>query len=307
MTGGPRRLLGRLSPYFYLSPALASMAVLSFFPISYTVYIAFTNFSLYHFDHYQFVGLANFKEILAGPFKDVFIPVLLWTVVFALLTTLLNFSAGLFLAVLLNNPNMRETNLYRALLIIPWAIPGTIAMLSWTGLLNESYGAINRLLALLHVDPVPWLNEPFWARISLLLVNLWLGFPFMMNVSLGALQAIPHDLYEAAEIDGANWLGKFRHVTLPLLMSFSLPLVISSFAYNFNNFGIAYLLTGGGPPRVDSAFAGYTDNLSSFSYKMTMQFNRYDLASTMSIIIFLVVGTLSLINMNLSRAFKEVD
>jgi len=290
--------------YVYLAPALISMAVLSFFPIALTVYYAFTNFNLNHFEDYKFVGFKNFVDILTGPFKEVFAPTFAWTFFFALITVLLNFSVGLLLAVLLNNKFMKETNIYRSILIIPWAIPGTIAALAWQGLLNEEYGAINMLLKTLHIHPIPWATDPFWAKVSVFIVNLWLSYPFMMNAALGALQSIPTELYEVAEIDGAGWFTKLFKITIPMIVPAALPIVISSFAYSFNNFNVVYLVTGGGPARLDTQFAGHTDLLVSATYKLTMQFYRYDLASAMSIIIFFIVGTISLINMKLTRAFE---
>ncbi|AEM74767.1 carbohydrate ABC transporter permease [Caldicellulosiruptor acetigenus] len=290
--------------YAYLAPALISMAVLSFFPIAMTVYYAFTNFNLNHMEDYKFVGFKNFVDIITGPFKEVFAPTFAWTFTFALVTVLINFAVGLLLAVLLNNKFMKETNIYRSILIIPWAIPGTIASLAWQGLLNEEYGAINMLLKTFHIDPIPWMTDPFWAKISIFIVNLWLSYPFMMNASLGALQSIPPELYEVAEIDGAGWFTKLFKITIPMIVPTALPILISSFAYAFNNFNVVYLVTGGGPARLDTQFAGHTDLLVSTTYKLTMQFYRYDLASAMSIIIFFIVGTISLINMKLTRAFE---
>lgn len=305
--GKKERFFRKVRPYAYVSPALISMALFSFLPIAYTVYVAFTDMSLYHFNEWSFVGFKNLFELFTGPFSRVFLPVLAWTIVFAALTTLLNYILGLFLAILLNNPHLKESNIYRAILIIPWALPGTIAILSWTGVLNVSFGPVNTFLKMVGLSPIPWLTDPFWAKVSILLVNLWLGYPFMMSACLGGLQSISQDLYEAADIDGASSWQKFRYVTLPLLMSFSIPLLISTFAYNFNNFGMVFLLTGGGPPRLDTSFAGTTDIMATFGYKLTLQFFRYGLAGMMSLVLFLMVGTLTLIQMKLSRAFEEVD
>lgn len=199
--------------YAYLSPALISIAILSLFPIAYTIYIAFTNFNLYHFKNYNFVGLANFKYILSGPFKDIFVSVFVWTILFAVASTILCYIVGLLLAVLLNNKNMWETNIYRAVLIIPWALPGTIAVLAWSGLFNETYGGINAILSVLHISPKPWLTDPAWARIGIIIANVWLGYPFMMNVCLGGLQAIPPEMYESADLDGATWWDKMVNIT----------------------------------------------------------------------------------------------
>ncbi|MBL0389355.1 sugar ABC transporter permease [Tumebacillus sp. ITR2] len=302
-----RKKQNSLIPFAYLSPALLTIAVFSLGPVIYTIYLSFTNFNLNHFDTFQFVGFDNYKAILTGPFFKVFAPVFLWTVVYALLATGMSYMVGLILAVLLNNERMKESNFYRAILVIPWALPAAIAILAWQGLYNESFGQFNLLLSKIGLDKIPWLSDPFWAKFAVILTTIWLGYPFMMNVCLGALQAIPKDLYEAADIDGAGRWKKFISVTLPGLTSSTLPLLISSFAFNFNNFGAAFLITGGGPPRPDTQFAGYTDILVSSAYSMTLTFNRYDLASALSLIIFLIVGTLSFINMKYTKAFEEVD
>lgn len=302
-----RQKKSSIIPFAYLSPALLTIAIFSLGPVIYTIYLSFTNFNLNHFDTFQFVGFDNYKEILAGPFFKVFAPVFVWTVIYALAATGIAYLIGLILAILLNNPKMKEKNLYRAMLVIPWALPAAIAILAWQGLYNESFGQINLLLSKIGLDKVAWLSDPYWAKFAVILTTVWLGYPFMMNVCLGALQAIPKDLYEAADIDGAGRWKKFTSVTLPGLTSSTLPLLISSFAFNFNNFGAAFLITGGGPPRADTQFAGYTDILVSSAYKMTLTFNRYDLASALSLVIFLIVGTLSFINMKFTKAFEEVD
>ncbi len=297
----------RLYPYAYLTPAWLSLIVLSFIPIVATVIIAFTNFSLNHLNDAKWVGLQNFRLILAGPFAGAFFPLLAWTFMFAALSTVLVYALGLFLATLLNNKNMRESYVYRALLIIPWAVPGTIAVLSWSGVLNQSAGAMNAVLHLFGLQPIPWLNDPLWAKVSMIGVNLWLGYPFMMNAALGALSSIPEDLYESADLDGAGWWQKMRWITLPLLTGATLPLLISTFGYNFNNFGMVYLLTGGGPPSMTNAFVGKSDILISAAYKMTLTFNRYDLASAFSLVIFAIVAVITAVNMKATHAFEEVD
>lgn len=198
--------------------------------------------------------------------------------------------------------------IYRAILIVPWALPSTIAILAWQGLLNEQYGGINNLLHVIGIAwNIPWLTNPLWARIGLIIVNVWLGFPYMMNVCLGGLQSISTEYYEAAEIDGASKFQCFKSITLPMVTKLSIPLVISSFAANFNNFGNIYMITQGGPARVDNQFAGYTDILASTTYKMTTWSNRYELSATFSVLIFIIVGTFTLVNMHLSGSFKEVD
>lgn len=292
----------------YLLPALISILLVTVFPIIYTVFISFTNYNLFHLKNFSMVGFANYKEVLSGSIRTVFFPVLGWTVAFATISTLGAYLMGLILAILLNNKNMKESKIYRSILIVPWALPATIAILAWQGLLNEKYGGINNFLHLLGMTKnIPWLTNPFWARTGIIIVNIWLGFPYMMNVCLGGLQSISQEYYEAAKIDGASRWQCVKHITMPMVTRLSIPLIISSFAANFNNFGNIYMITQGGPARVDNQFAGYTDILASTTYKMTTWSNRYDLSATFSVLVFIIVGTLTLINMKMSGSFKEVD
>ncbi len=299
----------KLKPYGYLAPALISITVLSIAPTLFTIGLAFTDASLYNFKTgFSFVGLANFKEIFNGSLAKVFFPVFGWNILYATLCALTQYSLGMFLAVLLNNRHMRESNLYRSLFIIPWAIPGTIATLAWAAFFNTSGGQINLALTqLFGIDPIPWLQHPNLAKVATLLVNLWMGFPFFMTVCLGALSSIPNDLYEAAEIDGASNWQKFWRVTFPLMFKFTIPLLIGSFALNFNNLNTAILLTNGMPPRAASAWAGHTDILASVGYKLTINLNRYALSAAMSVILYIIVAGLTWFNMKVTGAFGEEE
>ena len=304
-----KRLKDTIKAMPYLLPAVISIIIFTIIPIVYTVVIAFTDYTMYSQGNIKFVGFANFIEVLTGPFKEVFLPVFGWNIIFAVVSTAGTFFLGLIVAMAVNNPNIKEKSVYRAILIIPWALPATVAILSWQGLLNGSYGAINNLLLNLHLisNPIPWLTDPTWARVALIIVNIWLGFPYMMNVCLGALGAIPDSYYEAADVDGASKWLQFRKITLPSLAQISYPLLISSCAFNFNNFGSAFLITKGGPPRMATQFAGYTDILASVNYKLSTQFGRFEIASAISIIIFLILGTISYYQMKLSGQFEEVE
>lgn len=292
----------------YLTPALISITIFTILPILYTIYISFTNYTIYSNGKIDFVGLSNFINVFTGPFKEVFIPVFVWTVLFAVISTIGCFSVGLGFAMILNNPNLKERGFYKGLLIIPWALPVTIAVISWQGLLNGSYGAINTLLLNINLiqEPIKFLSDPNFARVCIILVNIWLGFPYMMNVCSGALAAIPKTYYEAADMDGASKFQQFRKITLPSIAVTSFPLLITTFAFNFNNFNSAYLITSGGPAQVGTQFAGYTDILASTTYKLSTQFGRYDMASALSIILFVIVATLAYIQMKASRQFEEV-
>lgn len=289
----------------FILPALISIIVFTIAPIIYTVFISFTDYNMYHLDDFSMVGIQNYVKVITGSISEIFFPVLGWTIVFAILCTVGGYLMGLALAILLNNPKMREAKIYKSILIVPWALPATIAILSWQGLLNESSGGINTLLNMLNVNSVPWMTNVFWARTGIIIVNLWLGFPYMMNVCLGGLQSIDATYYEVARVDGATKWQSFKTITFPMVMRVSIPLVVSNFAFNFNNFTNIYMITGGGPARVGSQFAGSTDILASTIYKMTTQSNRYELSATLSVISFAIVGTLTLINLRLSGAFKE--
>lgn len=291
----------------FVLPAFISIIVFTLAPIAYTIFISFTNYNMYHLDSYDIVGISNYIDVITGSISEVFFPVLGWTIVFAVICTFGGYFIGLGLAILLNNPHMREAKLYKSVLIIPWALPATIAILSWQGLLNESAGGLNTIVQMLGGNALPWMTDPFWARTGVIIVNLWLGFPYMMNVCLGSLQSIDTTYYEAARVDGASKWQRFKSITFPLVTRMSVPLIVSNFAFNFNNFANIYMITKGGPAREGSQFAGSTDILASTIYKMTTQSNRYELSATLSVLSFLIVGTLTLINLNLSGAFKEVD
>ncbi len=295
--------------YYFLAPALISIFIFTLLPVFSTVYYAFTDYTQYSKGEINFVFLSNFIEVLTGPFKETFLPVFAWTMIFAIISTLGCFFLGLIIALVLNNPNIRERGIYKGILILPWALPASVAILSFQGLFNGSYGQINNLLMQMNIiqEPIKWLTDPNLARISIIMVNIWLGFPYMMNVCLGSLSAIPEVYYEAAEVDGATKWKQFMHITLPAITKTAYPLVISSFAFNFNNFGSAFLITTGGPPRLTTQFAGYTDILASVNYKLSMQFGRFDIASALSIIIFIIIASISFIQMKASGQFEEVD
>lgn len=257
------------------------------------------------------IGFSNYIRLLmnkaiSGPFMQVFT----WTVVWALLSVVFTFILGLFLAMVLNNPHLHFSGLYRSLLIIPYAIPGFVSALVWRGLLNTDFGQVNRVLEALFNLSIPWLQDPFWAKVGLFVVNLWLGFPYMMIVTLGALQSISPELHEAAYCDGATVGQRLRHITFPLLMTSVLPLLISSFAFNFNNFTLIHLLTDGRPPISGAATpAGSTDILISYTYRLAFEGGRgsdFGLASAVSVLIFILIGTITWFNFRFTRSLEDV-
>ncbi len=271
------------------------------------------NEEVYLIGYIDFVGWKNFLRILRDPrISGPFFKIFAWTFFWALFSVVFSLAVGLPFALVLNDPKLKGRNIYRTLLIIPWAIPVFISALVWrNGLLNESYGVINKfLLPALNLPAIRWMNDPFWARVGVLLVNVWLTYPYMMTISLGALQGIPYELYEAAMIDGAGKFRRFTGITFPLLMTVIAPLLVSSFAFSFNNFTIIYLITAGGPPIPGSTTpTGYTDILISYVYKLAFQAGTgqdFGLAAAISILIFFLVGGISYINFRFSGVFEEV-
>ncbi len=259
-------------------------------------------------------GLVNYVKLItdrqvSGPFVQVFF----WTFVYSTITVILNFALGLFTAILLNDPHLRLRTLYRILAVVPYALPAFITILVWRGMLNEHFGVINQILVALFGSGarIPWLQNAMWAKTSVLLVNLWLGFPYMMLIALGALQSIPSELYEAARVDGAGWWGRFHKVTLPLLLMPLAPLLIGSYAFNFNNFTLIYLLTQGGPPIAGAMTpAGATDILISYTFNLAFageHGNQLGLAAAVSVMIFVIIATISAINFRMTGALEELS
>ena len=257
------------------------------------------------------VGFQNFFDIITNPrVTGPFFRVFRWTFLWALLSVVSTFALGLGLAILLNDPYLELRHVYRTILILPYAIPGFISIMVWAGLLNVDFGVVNRILRSLVGVTIPWFHDGFWARVGVLLVNLWLGYPYMMIVSLGALQSIPQELYEAARVDGANRWQRFWKITLPLLLISVAPLLVGSFAFNFNNFNVIYLLTGGGPPIPGAqTLAGQTDILISYTYKLAFggAGAQYGFASAISLIIFLIIGTISALNFRFTRRLEQMS
>jgi arabinogalactan oligomer/maltooligosaccharide transport system permease protein len=253
------------------------------------------------------IGFANFSKILTsksyrGPFFQIF----LWTVFFAAAVVFLSFFVGLLLAIVLNKKGLLFQRTYRSLILVPWAVPGFLSLLVWQGLLNDDFGVVNRLL---HTN-IPWLFDANWAKVSVILVSFWLTVPYFFLVSMGALQSIPEELNEAALVDGGGRTQIFRRVTLPLVLVATSPLLIASFAFNFNNFNNIYLLTQGGPTQPDQPIAGSTDILISYTYKLALATGKgqdYGLASAVSIIIFLIVATISAISFSRTKALENLN
>jgi arabinogalactan oligomer/maltooligosaccharide transport system permease protein len=251
------------------------------------------------------VGLENYERLVNDDdTRNVFFRVLVWTILFSLFSVGLSFALGLLLAIVFNDERMFGRKWYRSLIIIPYAIPSFMTALVWRGMLNQQFGVINRWLGL----NLPWLDGQWLPYFSILLVNTWLGFPYMFLVCTGALQSIPSDLTEAASVDGASGFKAFRLITFPLLLVAVGPLLVASFAFNFNNFNIIYLLTEGRPP-VPGSDAGRTDILISYVYKIAFAGGGgvdYGFAAAVSLVIFLIVATISAFSFRATRSLEEM-
>lgn len=251
----------------------------------------------------QFVGFDNFTRIISDTtLRNSFLGILTWNIAFGALSVASTFALGLLLAVVLNRKLVGQ-RLTRSLLLLPYALPGFITALVWASMYNTDFGLINNLTGL-HID---WLGDPFWAKAALLLTNLWLGFPYMFIVCTGALQSIPASLTEAATIDGASPWQAFRAVTLPMLLTAVAPLLVASFAFNFNNFALIYLLTRGGPFAPDNPQAGATDLLISYTYRLAFGGGgaQFGFAAAISIFIFIIVALMSVSTFRRTQALEE--
>ncbi len=246
------------------------------------------------------IGWDNFERIftsegIRGPMVSIFI----WTFVFAIASVVLTFALGLTLAVILQWPHLRFKAVYRILLILPYAVPAFISILVFKGLFNQNFGEINLILeALFGVRP-SWFTDGNLARVMVLIVNTWLGYPYMMLLAMGFLQAVPEDHKKAAALEGASAVRVFFTITLPQIIPPFLPLLIASFAFNFNNMVLIFLLTRGLPDIPGTVIpAGETDILASFTYRLAFDNagQQFGLAGAITLLIFLVVAAISYAN-----------
>ncbi|MGZ9234233.1 MAG: ABC transporter permease subunit [Anaerolineales bacterium] len=258
------------------------------------------------------VQFTNFRDFFLSPaLRGPLVRIILWNFAFAFFSLLFNFSLGLAIAIMFNDKFFPFKKLIRSLLIIPYTLPALITILIWRGMLNPELGVFDRMLESLFGWAPPWFTDPFWAKIAILIVNLWLSYPYFMLVCSGALQSISEDYYAAAQVDGANAWQRFWNITLPLLMVAVGPLLVASFAFNFNNFNLIYLFNQGNPPMAGTPTpAGHTDILISYVYNLAFSGNRgvnYGFASAVTIIIFLFVGAMTLFQFRFTNMWEEVS
>jgi arabinogalactan oligomer/maltooligosaccharide transport system permease protein len=283
--------------YAYVMPAMIGMLLLVFFPFFYGVALSFTNANIYNANKPVtdiWTGVDNYIDILS----DVAVfhntaegrvfnyTNFYWTLAFTIVWTISNVAVGvtlgLILALMLNTKGLAFRAWYRVLLILPWALPNYITALIFKGMFHQQFGVVNQILQMAHLRPLAWFDGPFTAFMAVLTTNGWLSFPFMMVVSLGALQSIPSDLYEAARVDGATRWQQFRSITLPSLKPALVPAVILSVIWTFNQFNVIYLVSAGQP-------SGATEILITQAYKLAFEQYRYGYAAAYSMVIFLIL------------------
>ena len=296
--------------YIMIAPGLVLVLFISIVPIVFSMLVAFTNFNANFLpprELVRWVGFDTFAEIIGiRIWGQTFLHVFTWTVIWAFLATFTAYSFGLFQALVLRAKVVKFRSFWRGIFILPWAVPGLVSILVFRVMLHRD-GVINQMLmsAGFIQEAIPFFTDPFWARISLVLVNVWLGFPFFMALISSIMTTIPQEQYEAAQIDGAGAFRQFRSITLPFILTATAPQILMSVTFNFNNFNMIYFLTGGGPPNPNLVMAGSTDIIISWIFRLTLDQRMYNFAAALSIFIFIILASVSAWNLLRTRAFKE--
>ena len=291
--------------WIFMIPFLLLFGIFYGYPVVHNVWLSLTDYSGMKMMNYGFVGLKNyvtiFNEGLSG-----FTGMLSWTFIYAGSVVIASLMLGTFIAVILDKAGLVVAKIYRGIFILPWVIPAFITILMWRGFLNTSDGLINSILGKFGIPAIPWLTDPFMAKVSTIIVMTWFSFPYFIIVAQGILKSIPGTLYEAAEIDGASTRQSFMKITLPMVIRAMFPTLIMSFIMQFNQFGI-YLLTLGEPAAEKLGDPGATDLLITYVFNTAFNTMRYDIAAAYSVIIFFFVGAFSLIAMKVGRSIGSEE
>ncbi|GAB3068876.1 ABC transporter permease subunit [Virgibacillus ainsalahensis] len=298
-------------PYLMLTPGFLLLLFVVILPIIFVFLLAFTNYDLYHTWPAQltdWVGFDNFVNLFTTEvWRETFFSVFAWTLIWTFGATTLQIALGIFLAVIVNQKDLKGKAIIRTLLILPWAVPAFVSILIFSGMFNESFGAINNvILSALGIDAIPWMTDALWTRIALIMIQTWLGFPFIFVMVTGVLQSIPDELYEAATIDGANAFQKFKQITMPLIMFSVAPILITQYTFNFNNFNVIFLFNSGGP-AMPGQNAGGTDILISWIYDLTMSTQQYGMAAAITMIMSAFVIAVAIWQFRRTKSFQEED
>ena len=306
-------------PYLLTVPALVVMVIAILFPVLVTLFLAFTNYDFHHIPPAKlidWVGVKTFLSIFTlSSYRNTFVSVFSWTIIWTVLATTLQLVIGIFTAVVLNQPFVKLKRLFGVILLLPWAVPAFITILTFSNMFNPSAGAINtqvipflnKIIPFISIPAVSWKTNPFWTKVAIILIQGWLGYPYIYVLASGILQSIPKDWYEAAVIDGASTIQKFRYITFPQMLAVAGPIFVTQYTGNFNNFNVIYLFNEGGPGSVGNG-AGSTDILISWIYKLTTgQSPQYNIASAVTLIISAVTIFVSLLVFKRSAVFNMED
>ena len=307
-------------PYLLIIPSYIAMTFAIIFPVLVTLMIAFTNYDFKHTAPttlLDWIGFQNFTNMWTlSTFRSAFTSVLGWTLIWALAASTLQIVLGILTAIVANQPFVKGKRIFGVIFLLPWAVPAFITILTFSNMFNDSVGAINaqviplfaKIFPFLDGVLIPWKTDPTWTKIALIMMQGWLGFPYIYVLTLGILQSIPNDLYEAAYIDGANGWQKFRNITFPMILAVAAPTLISQYTFNFNNFSIIYLFNDGGPGSVGGN-AGSTDILISWIYKLTTSNStpQYSMAAAVTLIVSVIVISISMIAFKKLHAFDMED
>jgi arabinogalactan oligomer/maltooligosaccharide transport system permease protein len=307
-------LVAHKTAYYYVTPAILGMLALVFYPFAYGVTLSFTDTTLFNENlalRELWVGFENYLTIL-GDYQVLrgteggwvvnyqnFYWTLFITIAWTVCNVAIGVSVGLVLALALNTKGLRFSNVYRVLLILPWAIPNYITALTWRGMFHKQYGVINQVILMFGGEPVSWFDNVFTSFLTGIATNGWLSFPFMMVITLGGLQSIPQDAYEAARVEGANRWQQFRHITLPYLRPTLIPAIIISVVWTFNMFNIIYLVSGGEP-------AGSNEILITQAYKIAFEKYQYGYAAAYSVVIFMILLVYGTFQNRVTRATEAI-
>ncbi|MCM3189868.1 maltodextrin ABC transporter permease MdxF [Bacillus subtilis] len=305
-------------PYLFTLPAYIMMVFVIIFPVLVTLFVALTNYDFYHIPPNRLIDWVGFKNFLniffLGSYRETFVNVLGWTVIWTICATTLQIILGIVTALFVNQDFIKGKRIFRMIFLFPWAVPAFITIMSFSNMFNDSIGAVNAQviplfnhLPFVELPAIAWKTDPFWTKTALIMIKTWLGFPYIYVMVTGVLQAIPGELYEAAKIDGATFIQRFRHITFPMILFATAPVMITQYTFNFNNFSIIYLFNEGGPGSA-GAGAGSTDILISWIYKLTTGTSpQYSVAAAVTLLISFIVIGISLIAFKKSNAFGNEE
>ncbi len=286
-----------ITAYAWSAPSLILIVLIVVFPIIYTGYISFTNMNVYHWNNYQFIGLKNYRDALFV-FDNGFLKSLLTTIIWTVINMILQVVIAFLIASMLNMKKLKLRNLYKTLLIFPWAMPGYVSILLWkTGMFNSQFGLLNQVLDKLGHAPVRWLQTDIMAFTSCTIVNLWLALPFMITIIDGALQSLDHSFYESALLEGASWKQRTRYITIPMIKPIIAPSVVITIFTTFKQFDVIYLLT----QQVGSKTGANLNTILTYAYENAFITNNYGYSSAISIIIFIMLILFTLIGQKGSK------